>query len=236
MRETGHFKVLDKWRSELYPVYGPGGELIFTMERSASPLFGVVTYAVHMTAYTKSISPITSTDEFNFWVPRRSATKQTWPSFLDNTVAGGMAAGESPFECIVRECLEEASLPSSLVAPNIKAAGCVSYFTFRDARAGGETGLLQPEIMYIYDLDLTGKKGEDGEDVVCKPNDEEVEGFEFLDQEEVKKRLARSEFKPDVGLVMLDFFIRHGLITRESEKDFVEICSRLHRTLEFPLG
>jgi 8-oxo-dGTP pyrophosphatase MutT (NUDIX family) len=236
MRETGHFKVLDKWRGELYPVYGPGGALVFTIERSASPLFGVVTYAVHLTAYIKSISPVTGTDEYKFWVPRRSATKQTWPSFLDNTVAGGMSAGESPFESIVRECLEEASLPATLVIPNIKAVGCITYFTIRDARAGGETGLLQPEVMYNYDLDLSGKKGEDGEDVICKPNDEEVEGFELLELEEVKRRMARSEFKPNVALVMLDFFIRHGLITREGEKDFVEICSRLHRKLEFPLG
>jgi hypothetical protein len=54
MRETGHFKVLDKWRNELYAVYGRGKELLFNVERSASPLLGVVTYGVHLTAYTRS--------------------------------------------------------------------------------------------------------------------------------------------------------------------------------------
>jgi 8-oxo-dGTP pyrophosphatase MutT (NUDIX family) len=235
MKETGHFKVLDGWRGELYPVYGPRGDLVFSIERSASPLFGVVTYGVHMTAYTKNTSS-TGTEEYQIWTPRRSATKQTYPSFLDNTVAGGMATGESPLECMIREAMEEASLPSSLVSKKVKAAGCVTYFHIRDSRAGGETGLLQPECQYVYDLDLSGEKTDDGLDIQCKPNDEEVEGFELLSLEEVKSRLGKGEFKPNCALVMLDFLVRHGLITREGEKDFVEICSRLHRVLEFPLG
>jgi 8-oxo-dGTP pyrophosphatase MutT (NUDIX family) len=236
MRETRHFKVLDKWRDELYPIYGPGGELLFTIERSASPLFGIVQYGVHMTAYTKYLSSSTGEEEYKIWTPRRSATKQTYPSLLDNSVAGGMAAGEEPFQSIVREALEEASLPSDLVKRKVKAAGCVTYFHIRDANAGGETGLLVPECQYIFDLDLSGEKGEDGSDVICKPNDEEVEAFELLGLTEVRKRLAAGEYKHNCAVVLLDFLIRHGLITKEDEKDFVEICARLHRLLEFPLG
>jgi len=33
-----------------------------------------------------------------------------------------------------------------------------------------------------------------------------------------------------------DFFIRHGIITPENEPNYVEISSRIHRTLEFPLA
>jgi 8-oxo-dGTP pyrophosphatase MutT (NUDIX family) len=226
MRETGHFAVLAKWRSELYAVYGPGHELLFTIERSASPLFGVVTYGIHMTAFTTSES-----EGLKIWVPRRSSTKQTYPSMLDNTVAGGIAAGEEPFESLVRESMEEASLPEDLVRRKAKAAGCVTYFYIRDQHAGGETGLLQPECQYVYDLDLTGEEG-----VVCKPNDDEVEGFELMDWEGVKGALGRGEFKPNCAMVLLDFLIRQGIITKEGQEGFVEICSRLHRVLEFPLG
>jgi len=35
-------------------------------------------------------------------------------------------------------------------------------------------------------------------------------------------------------MVMLDFFIRHGILTAENESDFEEIKRRLHRELEFP--
>jgi 8-oxo-dGTP pyrophosphatase MutT (NUDIX family) len=226
MRETGHFVVLEKWRSELYAVYGPGHEILFTIERSASPLFGVVTYGVHMTVFTQSEG-----EGMKVWVPRRSSTKQTYPSMLDNSVAGGISAGEEPFESLVRESMEEASLPEDIVRKGAIAAGCVTYFYVRDARAGGETGLLQPECQYVYDLDLTGEDG-----VVCKPNDDEVEGFELLGLNEVIDALARGEFKPNCAMVMLDFLVRKGVITKEGQEGFIEIVSRLHRFLEFPLG
>jgi 8-oxo-dGTP pyrophosphatase MutT (NUDIX family) len=225
MRETGHFRVLDKWRGELYAVYGPSGEEVFRIERSASPLFGVVTYGVHLTGYTRDKESGT----LKLWVPRRAKTKQTYPSMLDNTVAGGMAAGEQPFECMVREAMEEASLPEG-ISRRAKAVGCVTYFYIRDERAGGETGLLQPECQYVYDLDLAG------EDVICKPNDEEVEAFELLGVEQVLTALGNAEFKPNCALVMIDFLIRHGIITKENEKDYAEIVQRCHRRLQFPMG
>lgn len=46
--------------------------------------------------------------------------------------------------------------------------------------------------------------------------------------------MAKGEFKPNCALLMLDFFIRHGILTAENEKDFEEIKSRIHRDIEFP--
>lgn len=244
MRATGHWKVLDKWRGELYAVFGPGGVEVFRIERSASPLFGVVTYGVHLTAYTYTTSTSTSMTsstgsapdekQMKIWVPRRSKTKQTYPGMLDNTVAGGITAGEAPFESVVREAMEEASLPEDVVRKRAKAVGCVTYFHIRDSRAGGETGLLQPECQYVYDLDLTTDSG--GDEIMCKPNDDEVEAFEVLSVEEVLQALGKEEFKPNCAVVMIDFLVRHGIITREKERDYIEICSRLHRRLDFPIG
>lgn len=60
------------WRNEIYHIYEnllvPSGSVVFDMERAASPLFGVVTYGVHMTLYT---------EDYRVWVPRRAKTKQT---------------------------------------------------------------------------------------------------------------------------------------------------------------
>ena len=85
-RENKTFKVLEGWRNELYPVYGPENELLFNVERSASTLFGVVTYGIHMTGFVRD-------EEASFgikiWVPRRAKNKQTYGDMLDNTVAGG---------------------------------------------------------------------------------------------------------------------------------------------------
>jgi 8-oxo-dGTP pyrophosphatase MutT (NUDIX family) len=223
MRQLGHFKVLNKWRDELYAVYGKGKELLFNVERSASPLFGVVTYGIHLTAYTRN----KDTGEIKIWTPRRARTKQTYGGMLDNAVAGGIASGESPFESLVRECGEEASLPESLVREKARAAGTVTYYYIRDERAGGETNLMQPECQYIYDLELP-------EDTIPKPGDDEVEEFYLWSIEEVKQAMEKGEFKPNCALVVLDFLIRHGFLTTENEPNFIEIVSRLHRRLEFP--
>ncbi|KAF2129267.1 thiamine pyrophosphokinase [Dothidotthia symphoricarpi CBS 119687] len=222
MRKTGHFKVLDKWRGELYAVYGRDKELLFNVERSASPLLGVVTYGVHLNAYTR-----TSDGELKIWTPRRARTKQTYGGMLDNAVAGGISSGESPFESVVRECAEEASLSEELVRGKAKASGSVTYWYIRDERAGGETNLMQPECQYIYDLELP-------EEVIPKPGDDEVEEFYLWSVEEVQEAMRKGEFKPNCAMVVLDFFLRHGILTAENEKDYIEIVSRLHRRLEFP--
>jgi 8-oxo-dGTP pyrophosphatase MutT (NUDIX family) len=146
---------------------------------------------------------------------------------LDNAVAGGIASGESPFESLVRECGEEASLDEEFVRSSARACGTVTYWYIRDERAGGETNLMQPEVQYVYDLELP-------EDTIPKPGDDEVEEFYLWGVEEVQEAMRRGEFKPNCALVVLDFLVRHGILTTENERDYIEIVSRLHRKLEFP--
>lgn len=218
-RET--FEVLKGWRNEMYPIYGPGGEFLLEMERSASPLFGIITYGVHITGYVEDEQGL------RIWVARRSLTKQTYPGMLDNTAAGGMSTGERPYECGVREAMEEASIPEDVLRKSLIPAGCVTYFYVRDSRAGGETGLLQPEIEYIYDLKLDAS-------IIPKPCDSEVEDFRLWTVDEVKESLRKGEWKPNCAVVVIDFFIRHGILTPENEPDYLEIVARIHRRLEFP--
>ncbi|MCJ1472347.1 hypothetical protein MMC13_000994 [Lambiella insularis] len=217
-RKQKRFQVLEGWRNELYPIAGSEG---ITMERAGSPLFGIVTFGVHMTAYTKS------SDGMKIWVPKRSSTKSTYPAMLDNSVAGGISAGEKPFDSLIREAAEEASLARDTVRHNARACGTVSYFHIRDGRAGGETGLLQPEVQFVYDLELST-------DIALKPSDDEVQSFNLCSVEEVQDAMARGDFKPNCALVLLDFFVRHGIFTAENEQHYVEIVSRLHRKLPFP--
>ncbi|KAI4188113.1 MAG: hypothetical protein L6R41_002365 [Letrouitia leprolyta] len=217
-KEIGAFEVIKKWRNELYTIHG--ADQLISMERSGSPLFGIVTYGVHMTTYVRT------KDGMKIWVPKRAKGK-TYGGLLDNTVAGGIATGEIPSDCIVREAAEEASFPEDLVRSCMKPCGTISYFSFRDERAGGEVGLLQPEVQYVYDMEV-------GEDVVPKPCDDEVEIFQLWTVAEVQEALSKRMFKPNCALYLLDFFIRHGILTPENEKNYVEIVSRLHRKLPFP--
>ncbi len=229
LRERRVFGVLDGWRGELYPVYSydrekGSREVIMNMERAATPLFGVVTYGVHMTAYTY---PTDGEMGMKIWVPRRAMTKQTYPGMMDNTVAGGLTTGEKVLDCLIREASEEASLPEDLVREKARPGGTVTYFHVRDERAGGETGLCQPECQYVYDLELPV-------DVIPVPGDGEAVDFRLLSVEEVKTALKEGQFKPNCALILLDFFVRHGVLTPENELNYIEVVSRLHRRLEFP--
>ena len=233
MRATGAFEVLKGWRNEVYGVYGAEGELLFDIERAASPLFGVVTYGVHMTAYTKTAVSGPGSgleEEIRIWVPRRARSKQTYGGMLDNTVAGGIPSGEPAFECLVREAEEEASLPADLMRRRTRSVGTITYFHVRDKKAGGEAGFLQPECQFVYDLEL-----KEGDGVELKPSDEEVEGFSLMKLEEVKEAIGNGEFKPNCALVLLDFLVRHGFLNGDSEENYVEIVSRMHRRFEFPM-
>lgn len=121
----------------------------------------------------------------------------------------------------MRECAEEASLPESLVGPLIKFVSVITY-NYRTA-----TGWVQPEVQYIYDLHLPA-------DVVPRPNDGEVAGFELMGVDEVVRRMVDGEFKPNCGVCLVDFFLRHGFLNPESDARFLEVASRLRARLTLP--
>ncbi|KAK9324039.1 NUDIX hydrolase domain-like protein [Lipomyces orientalis] len=219
------FRILEGWRSELYPIYYPSSKIYFTIERSACPLFGLVTYGVHMTAYVAA----SDSKPLRIWVPRRSRTKATYPSMLDNTVAGGIGYPYGVFDTLIKECGEEAGFDSDLIIQRARSVGNVSYYYIRTSSAGGESGFSQPEVQYCYDLELA-------EDTPPpRPVDGEAEDFYLWDLERVKEELAAGNYKPNTALVTLDFLVRHGVITPENEPSYLEITSRMHRYLEHPL-
>jgi len=48
---------------------------------------------------------------------------------------------------------------------------------------------------------------------------------------EVLNALHNGEFKPNCGLILVDFLMRHGIITPETEPNYIEISWRMHRRL-----
>ncbi|ELU42869.1 DUF2461 domain-containing protein [Rhizoctonia solani AG-1 IA] len=128
-REQGLFAGViggRQWRNERYTVYvhpfrnaGLGGEVAFELERSACQLFGFVTVA------SCSILPITEYGSLADPGPKgtRSLILASWPGFLDNSVAGGIPVGMSPFESMVKECEEEASLTEDVARKHLKSVG-----------------------------------------------------------------------------------------------------------------
>ncbi|KAI0805679.1 thiamine pyrophosphokinase-related protein-like protein [Xylaria sp. FL0064] len=218
------FVILEKWRGELKPCYGSTGETLFAIERAAFPLLGIVAYGVMLMAYTRDEEGGIN----GLWVQRRSREARTHAGLLDGTAAGGVPIHKKPFAALVSEAHEEASLPRELVAERARACGTLSYFHTRRREMGGEAGLLQPGVRFLYDMEVP-------RDVEPRSSDADMEGFELMSLERIKGEILAGNVKPWFALAVIDLFVRHGIIHEENERDFVEISMRLHRNLEFPV-
>lgn len=221
MAQVDGFPILRGWRNETFPVYGPGGNILLEIERSGSALFGIVTYGVQLTCYVEDEHGL------RIWIGRRSRSKQTYPGMLDNTAAGGLGTGRLPRDAVMQKAVEEASLPMSVLTERLQSAGCFSYYFVQRVQSGGADGLLQPEVEYVYELKLDAN-------TTPQPGDSEVEEFHLWTIDKIGQALRRGEFKPNSAIVLVDFYIRRGILTPENEPDFLEIISRLHRRLDFP--
>ncbi|OBA21185.1 hypothetical protein METBIDRAFT_31769 [Metschnikowia bicuspidata var. bicuspidata NRRL YB-4993] len=210
------------WRDELYTVYFPKATPYAHLERAFACLLGVVTYGVHITGYVPADK--TRDNTLKIWVPKRSATKQTYPGKLDNTIAGGLAYPYSITENAIKECYEEGGLSESFVKQNLVGAGVLSYM----CQPFGPKGHVQPEVEYIYDLIFDSET-----DNIPQPIDGEAEDFKLMLITEVHQRILNDEFKPNSALVIVDFMIRHGYLSWENEPHYLEIVSRIHRKLPF---
>jgi 8-oxo-dGTP pyrophosphatase MutT (NUDIX family) len=212
LKEDGTIKG---WRNELLPVACSfNAEPAFLIERAACAYFGIRAYGVHVVGYERNDASDPSAVT-HLWVGTRSSKKQTYPGALDHIVAGGISYGISPYQCVIKECEEEASIPKAL-AHHAHSVGSLSY------RSMDEFGQIRNDIIFAYDLDLTSS----GFQPI--PADGEVESFALRDIDWVINTLCDSKprYKPKCNLVVIDFLIRHGIISAESPQ-YLEINAKL---------
>ena len=167
--------LIPGWRNEHYRV-----EDLFDIERAAARPFGLTTYAVHVNGLAKN----------RMWIARRSATKPIDPGMLDNLVGGGMTAGLTQDEVLVKEAWEEAGIPAEL-ARTATRGGMVKIL--REVPEG-----VQSEVIYTYDLALP-------EGFQPRNQDGEVAEFRLMEIDEV---LASKELTYDAMLVVRDYCSR----------------------------
>ncbi|XP_071723864.1 nudix hydrolase 20, chloroplastic-like isoform X2 [Rutidosis leptorrhynchoides] len=109
-------RVIPGIRNELYPVTSSyGGKVYFSLERAAAPYFGIKAYGIHMNGYVEKDG------KKHLWIAKRSETKPTYPGMLDHLVAGGLPHGITCEENVVKECEEEAGIPSSISRRNLSS-------------------------------------------------------------------------------------------------------------------
>jgi 8-oxo-dGTP pyrophosphatase MutT (NUDIX family) len=133
--------ALTAWRNERYAVVASFGDPpAFLVERAAARYLGIHTFAAHANGLVR----IPDAGEPRMWLARRSPTKAIDPSYLDNLVGGGVAAGESPHATLVREAWEEAGIERALAD---QAMPCGTVHVERHVPDG-----LQRETIFAYDL------------------------------------------------------------------------------------
>ncbi|POF63778.1 thiamine pyrophosphokinase [Novacetimonas maltaceti] len=162
------------------------------IDRGALPLFGLMAQGVHLNGLVRRA------DGLHLWIARRSMTKRLDPGKLDHLVAGGIPAGHTPAQALLKEAAEEASLPAELLA---HATPTVNIRYALDRPEG-----LRRDILHCFEIVLP-------EEFIPRPADGEVEEFSLIPLSEAFRLVRDTDaFKFNVNLVLIDLFLRTGLI------------------------
>lgn len=154
-------------------------------------------------------------------IPLAIACNFHHPGKWDNMVCGGLSVGYGVRETAIKEAAEEASIPEHLTT-DMRPAGAISLF-FESERG------LFPNTEYVFDLELPL-------DFVPFNADGEVQDFALLSARDCYERLFSDDFKTTSVPVVLDFLIRQGLVTPETEPNYTQVLELLHVPLQGLLG
>jgi 8-oxo-dGTP pyrophosphatase MutT (NUDIX family) len=182
------------WRDEAFPLFSVRGDPVgVSIERAATRFWGSLTLGAHCNGY---VADARGRPE-HLWIARRSLTKATDPGKLDNLVGGGVPAGQSPHDTVVREAWEEAGLVPSQLQGLVR--GRVVQL-LRDIPEG-----LQREWIYVYDLVLPVG-------LTPRNQDGEVAELSLHSLPQALALAASEQMTVDASLVTLDFALRHRLL------------------------
>uniref|UniRef100_A0A2P2I1I7 Nudix hydrolase 20, chloroplastic-like n=1 Tax=Hirondellea gigas TaxID=1518452 RepID=A0A2P2I1I7_9CRUS len=210
IRASGETVALRSWRGENFVVWGQyGSEPLFEVERSAVVLLGIRTFGVHITGYVSNAEGGVT----GVWLQKRAENKPTYPGMMDTMVGGGLTAGLKASEVLYKEAAEEASIPSQLV-DRAQSAGTVSFF------AETERG-LHANTEYVFEIELPPS-------FEPQNSDGEVQGFVFVEVKDIMDYLLDSNYKLTSTPILIDFLIRHGVVSSYNVPDLPEMTEMLH--------
>ena len=204
------------WRDEPYPLRDRAGGEHGTLERAASRFWGMLTLGAHCNGYLADGCGRPT----HLWIARRSYSKPTDPGWLDNLIGGGVPAGQSPREAVIREGWEEAGLEPRQMA-GLVTGGLV------DLECDIPEG-RQHERLHVFDLALPVG-------VVPRNVDGEVAEHRLMPVGEALARAAAGELTTDAALATLDFAVRHRLVepaSRDEESTAVVLTPVQRRAFE----
>jgi hypothetical protein len=187
-----------------------GGPVLFQLDRGAVPFFGTRSYGVHLNGFRRA------GERVEMWIGKRAADKRIAPDKLDNLVAGGISAGYGARDTLVKEAAEEAAMPEALAL----TATPVGALLYRMELPEG----MRDDVLFSYDIALPPS-------FEPRNTDGEIASFRILALEECLRLVAETDaFKFNVNLVLIDFAMRHGVITPE-HPDYMALVTGLRGAL-----
>jgi 8-oxo-dGTP pyrophosphatase MutT (NUDIX family) len=201
-------KFIPKERFELYSVSRSfTDEPVALADRALISSLGFVAYGVHCNGYVKKDSGL------HLWVGKRSSDRAVDPGKYDHMIAGGQPHGLTVRENLAKEAHEEAGVPANIVE-RAKSVGCITY------NRGMQNGIRR-DALFLFDLKCP-------DDFIPHNQDGEVETFRLMPAAEALHLIhTTDQFKFNVNLALIDFFIRHDVI-RTDEPGYAELCAGLH--------
>lgn len=240
-------QTVDKWLSkkckarEDSTIKRPDYHPIFTQGRPdlkdlkvPSPLRGItgnLTAGIHVNAYTTKSDKVTVD---KIWVSKRLEGK-AYGGCYDQIIAGGMEPHHNldPWATFKQECEEESMyklegkkfkrvLKGSVIG---EAEGPTKIYFFTDKiyddRVGAsEKDHIEPGVRFCFDVKIA-----EGEVPDPNPEDKSSSGFKALTVNEIKQSLKDGNWKPNCGLVMLDFLRRKDLLSAEEKSAVMALDS-----------
>lgn len=187
---------ISDWRNEafaVYPLLERTSTRIGKLNRGILAYLGITGYGVHVNGYVRTAEGLA------MWVAKRAPNKRDAPSKWDQIAAGGVSYPLSPFAAMQKESQEEAGIDESRSA----TATLGNELTYLYEQGCG----VRPDTIFCYDLRLP-----DTFQPTC--NDGEVECFALRPIAEILTEIGETErFKPNSAAVIIDFAIRHGVLT-----------------------
>jgi len=181
-----------RFRDEAFDVRDHDGRVAATLDRGALPLFGIQAFGVHVNGLVEG------SGGWSLWIGTRNPNKLLDPGKLDHLVAGGVPAGMSYDDTVIKEAAEEAGVPAWLAA-QARRVGEIRYDMERPEG-------LRRDVLICYDLIVPP-------DFAPHPHDDEVVKFELWPLAQVVEAVRDTDqFKFNVNLVLIDLFLRLGAL------------------------
>lgn len=155
-----------------------------------------MTYAVHLNGIVKYRDKAPQ-----LWIARRSDTKATDPSMLDNIVAGGIGWGLELMPTLVKECWEEAGMSAEIARTAERGR---TFHVLQSLPEG-----TQAEQVFVYDVSLPP-------DFALHNQDGEVGEHRLARIGNVARWIEEGRLTVDASLATLDCMLRRQWIDEDA--------------------